>query len=119
MNSDSATCPVEWLLYMMDVIPALRNHNLFSYIGDNGVVLITYCDLMVYMRRWLKLLGEDETKYSSHSLRRGVTSHAYKVQIPESDIQRMGHWRSQCFRNYIQDDMDNRIAACVKFNKFV
>ena len=113
----SAICLLDCLLYMIETIPATGFHNLFSYHGDKGVVPITYHDLMVYMHRWLSLIGENEKEYSSHSLRRGGTSHAYKAQVPESDIQRMGHWRSQCFRNYIHDDMENRIAACVKFNQ--
>ena len=101
----------------MNLIPSLPSHNLFCYNGQNGVTLITYRDLMVYMCRWLDLLGENVKSFSSHSLRRGRTTHAYKSEIPESDIQRMGHGRSECFRSYIHDYIQNRIVTCMKFNK--
>ena len=49
-NSESPICPMQWLLYMMDRIPAEGSHNLFSVKACSKVVPITYQDLMVNMR---------------------------------------------------------------------
>ena len=112
----STICPVHWLLHMMNKIPALPHHNLFSYYSKQGVVPITCRDLMTYMRTWLDQIGEDAKAYSSHSLRWGAMTAAFNADIPENDIQMMGHWRSQCYKAYIHNDMDRRMVTYFKFN---
>ena len=110
-------CPVRWLLWMMDVIPAGPCHNLFSYRNvNNEIVPITYRDLMVHMRKWLNLIGENAKDFSSHSLRRGATTQAYKANLDETAIQRLGDWSSTCFRSYIEEDMQTKVKTWYKFN---
>ena len=118
-NPDSAICPVSWLLYMMNTIPASGSHNLFCYCTSTDIVPITYRDLMVYMRHWLQLLGEDPSAFSSHSLRRGAATHAHNCNIPDSEIQCMGHWKSQCFTTYIEHDVRSKVKMSFKFNKML
>ena len=78
-NNYSTICPVRWLLHMMERIPAAPYHNLFCIPdGKGGTVPITYRDIMVQMRKWLEELGEDPSKFSSHSLRRGNVTRASK-----------------------------------------
>ena len=118
-KNHSPICAVRWLLYMIDNVPAEGFHNLFSYIGKQGVVvLITYHDLMVNLRDWLDLIGEDSKMFSSHSLQWGATTHVHQLMWRCGDvkIQRLGHWKSQCYKNYIQDDIAARVNTCFKFN---
>ena len=70
-NKHNPLCPVRWLLFMMDTIPAEPHHNLFSIRSRNGIKPITYRDLMTQMRRWLDAVGVDSSRFGSHSLRRG------------------------------------------------
>ena len=115
-NALNPICPVGWLLYMMDRIPAKGSHNLFSYNAPQGILPITYHDLMVNMRMWLRKIGENDKAFESHSMRRGATTQGHKAGISDQDLQVMGNWKSQCFRTYIEDDMEQRIRTCFKFN---
>ena len=110
-NNDNPICPVRWIYHMVQCIPAQPMHNLFCYRDKRGILPITYCDLMVKMRHWIGLVGENAKLYSSHSLRRGATTHAYNANIADVDIQRLGDWRSQCYRTYIDS---NSTSAQVK-----
>ena len=71
---------------------------------------------MMYLRLWLDKIGEDSKAFSSHSMRRSATTHAHKMDIPDVDIQRMGRWKSNCYKSYIQDDISTQVATCFKFN---
>ena len=86
-DNDNPICPVRWLLWMMNRIPAQPYHNLFSYNHKGRIVPITYRDLMVNMHAWLDKVGENSKKYSSHSLCRGATTHAFNVNMSEVSIQ--------------------------------
>ena len=110
-------CPVHWILHLTQRIPAHRDQNLFCYHKQGkGLVPVTYRNLMEYMRKWLKLVGVQEpTRFSSHSLRRGACTTAFDLQIGETAIMRMGFWKSQCYKNYIQDDMKSRVKTWFKF----
>ena len=119
-NSHSPICPVKWILYMIDRIPALPKHNLFSYFHEKKqcLVPITYMDLMTQMRTWLKVIGVQNYKeYSSHSLRRGSATLAFKRNLNDTEIMRLGSWKSQCFRNYIEPDTESKIVTWKKFSQ--
>ena len=115
-NKHSKICPVKWILQMMNRIPAKPQHNLFSFVKKGLLVPITYNDLMSNMRRWLKLIGKDASKYSSHSLRRGSTTLGHKRQIDGKTLQVMGSWKSDCYKSYIDVDMETRVKAWYQFN---
>ena len=99
-------------------ILAKGSHNLFCYVDRTGnMVPITYRDVMVYMRAWLKKLGENDKSFSSHSLRRGATTMAKKKNLTDREIQLMGHWRSDCYKIYIDNEVQERVVTAFKFNK--
>ena len=108
-DKNNPLCPVHWILHMVDKIPA-KPDNLFSYRNKKGLVPVTYRDLMVQMRQWIQEIGvKNPNRYSSHSLRRGASSMARKKQLTDTQIMRLGNWKSQCFRNYIQEDVGSRV----------
>ena len=74
---------------------------------------------MVYMRLWLKALGEDSMAFSTHSLHRGASTHAHKANITDLEIQCLGHWKSDCYKQYIQEDTQSKVTTCFKFNKML
>ena len=84
-NNHSKICPVWWILYMTDRIPAKPYHNLFCYQNKEGrTVPITYRDLMVNLRQWIEKVGiQNSKKYLTHSLRRGATTQAHGKGIDE------------------------------------
>ena len=115
-NKLNLACPVRWLLYMMKRVPAGQNHNLFSFHGKNGVTPITYRDLMVHLRKWLKKLGKDPKSFSSHSLRRGASTAAHKRKISALTLKKMGSWKSDCYQKYVDIDLDTRVRAWFQFS---
>ena len=88
---DSPIDQVDWLLYMVQRIPAQGFHNLFSFHNAQGeLVPVTYADLTTQLRDWLERIGvQDVHTYSSHSLHRG-TMHAFNNKVPETTIQQLG-----------------------------
>ena len=116
-DEDDPICPVRWMMYMVNTIPAKSHHNLLSYVNKYGnLVPITYRDLMTQMRAWLKLVGVKDVKsFSSHSLRRGSTTRAFKKGLPERTIMEMGDWSSDCYKRYIDLDLNTRMHTWLKF----
>ena len=112
-NDKNEICPVCWIMYMINTIPARGFHNLLSYTNAKGeVVPITYRDLTIQMRKWLTLVGVKQVnRYSSHSLHRGGTTQMFKSGLSEKTIMTLGDWSSQCYKNYIEIDMDARAKA--------
>ena len=110
---DSPICPVAWILYMVNRIPAQGYHNLFSFHDTHGdLVPVTYRDLTVQLRYWLEEIGIADThRYSSHSLRRGGTTHAFNSRVPEHTIQQLGSWASAAYKKYIDITLKNRLKA--------
>ena len=115
-NKHSPICPVRWLLFMMDQIPASPDHNLFSFRSSAGIVPITYRDLMKFMRIWIKKIGKDPAKFSSHSLRRGASIEAHRRNVSDLDLKEMGHWKSDCYKEYVDIDVGSRIKTWYQFN---
>ena len=98
---------------MVKWIPALGVHNLFSFTGDNGEILpVTYNDLTLGLRQLLLDIGvQNVQQYSSHSLHRGGTMHAFNRRIPERMIQMLGNWSSLAYRRYIDVTLESRLKA--------
>ena len=118
-DNNDPICPIRWLMYMINTIPAKPYHNLLSFTNQYGELLpITYRDLTVQMRAWLDKVGvKDSRLYLSHSLRWGATTKAFKSGIPEETIMTMGDWSSQCYKNYIEVDLESKVNAWFKFTK--
>ena len=116
-DNQNKLCLVRWLLFMINKIPARLQHNLFSFPSEQGLVPITYRDMMVHLRKWVKLLGHDEKAFSSHSMRWGATTLAFKKGIPEQEIKTLGNWKSDCYKRYIETDVGMRVNTWLKLNK--
>ena len=112
-------CPVRWVLHLINLIPAHPSQNLLSYLDSNGwVTPVMYWDLTEQMREWLRLRGVwNVNRFSSHSLRRGVTGHAFNNKnLCEQSVKAMGDWRSQAYREYIDVTVEHRVKAWYQFS---
>ena len=67
------------------------------------------------MRKWLKLIGEQDMEYSLHSLRRGGATFAYQSDLEAEMIKMLGGWASDCFKRYIDISMDKRYESMKAF----
>ena len=105
-------CLVTWVMELVTRCPGSPDSNLISYTHKGELVPLTYKELTHYLRRWMGMIGEpNPEKFSSHSLRRGGTTHAFNKGIPEQTIKVLGNWASQCFRRYIELTVETRLQA--------
>ena len=112
--SRSKLCPVRAFRSMVEYVPAHTNDPAFCWPGTLGNVPVTYHEFQTFLRSCLKLLGFDESKYSSHSFRRGGATWANMVGVPPEMIQIMGDWQSDSYMRYIKVDLAQRLQVAKK-----
>jgi len=59
----------------------------------------------------LSRIGEDATKYGSHSGRRGMATAAAASRVQERLMRKHGNWKSDCIYRYIEESMSNRLQV--------
>ena len=64
-----------------------------------------------------KLAAAGYTKgcFSTHSLRRGVSSLAFGKKLQKEMIKLLGYWASDAYKQYIDIALDKRVQTVVKF----
>lgn len=56
-------------------------------------------------KKCLSVLGLDATQFGTHSFRIGATTEAARAGLANSDIQRIGRWRSTCYASYVRPEL--------------
>ena len=108
-------CPVMWMHYMMQKIPALPGDPAFTIYSEEGKTALSANQLIARIRKWLKLIKENEDEYSLHSVRRGGATFAYQCNIEGEMIKRLGNWASDAYKRYIDVSMDERYDSMKAF----
>ena len=112
---NKAICPVLWVHYMMEKVPAAPEDPAFTFWNDGEKSALSANQLIARIRQWLKLIKENEEDYSLHSLRRGGATFAYQCNIEAEMIQRLGNWASDAYKRYIDVSMDDRYDSMKAF----
>jgi hypothetical protein len=69
-------------------------------------------DTMIKLTRSaLAAVGLDQSKYYGHSFRRGGATSLSIAGVPDSMIQTMGRWRSDCYKLYIATPLNQILKA--------
>ena len=76
---------------------------------------ITYPIYMMFLKEKIHEIGLNKTEFSTHSFLRGTVSWAVECCIPESLIQVMGDWKSDCYKMYINCPLYVRCQSVEKF----
>ena len=98
--SKSCLCPVQAYKNMLSCVPATANDPAFCVSNKKSrYVAVTYYQFQKKQRQLISLSGRDEKFYSSHSLRRGGCSCAFKSNVKSELIQQHGDWLSDCYKN--------------------
>ena len=108
---NSPLCPVAAYLRMVKLVKAPASSLMFVLPVKGSLLPIKYEVFQVVLRKLLGQIGEDAPKYSSHSFRRGGTTHAFRMGVPDTYIQALGFWKSDCFRGYIDMSYEDRLRA--------
>ena len=83
-----------------------------SYFGKKSKLLsITYSQLQNKLRELVNLTGRNGSLYSSHGLRRGGCSFAYKSNVESELIQFHGDCISSCYTEYLTYDFEQKLSV--------
>lgn len=115
--SSKHICPFTWLRYMVQLIPAPSDAPLFVFPSRGALTPLTYTQLNDQLKTWISQIGLRGKKFSSHGLRRGGASWAFRMNLPSLAIKLLGDWASEAFQNYIQYDIESRLRAMMEFTK--
>lgn len=91
----SAWCPVSALSRYVQLVKLEKGDPLYP---------ITPQRFNKLFRCALEVSGFDPRQFSSHSLRSGGASTAADSGVPSWLIQRLGRWRSDCYKTYIREE---------------
>ena len=108
-------CQVKAMKRMVQLIPSKPSMPLFANVDGSP---ITYPVYMKFLKEKINEIGLDKTNFSTHSFRRGAVSWAIKCGIPESLIQVMRDWKSDCYKMYINCLLDVRCKFVEKIGHY-
>ena len=111
---NKAICPVFWG-YQLLQMPGKPQEPLLSLNYRNQKVSLSANQLLYRLRKWLRLLGLDDLKFSLHLLRRGGATFAYESNIEGDMIKLLGDWSSEAYKRYIDVSMDKRYSSMKEF----
>ena len=111
---NKAICPVFWVHKMLQDNPGEPEDPLFLIKTPQQRLCLSANQLINRIRKWLKLIGEDDMAYSLHSLCRGVTF-AYQSDMEGEMIKLLGGWASDCYKRYIDISIDKRYDSMKAF----
>ena len=116
---DSTICPVQAYRNMLRKVKCGPRSAAFSYKNKNVVEPILYSKFQGRLRKWVAAAGWEPTKFSSHSLRRGGASLAFRAKVPTELIKVHGDWASDCYLRYLAIPLDQRIQVASQVRDIV
>ena len=107
----SALCPVSAYTHMTGLLPASSGEPAFCVMNGAKAVPLVYSQLQHRLKSLIAKTGRDPNLFSSHSLRRGGCSWAFKSGVPTNLIQHHGDWLSDCYKNYLTFDFQSKLSV--------
>ena len=116
LKDKGPACPVAALKKLFLLVQASPSDPLFMFYrtkaySQSHLSIFTYSSLMLYLRHLLEKAGYEPYRYSCHSLRRGGASHAFANNTLADLTKHLGDWRSECYQQYLEDDLALRLSA--------
>ena len=108
----SLLCPVTAYHRMLKVVPAPQDSPLFVVQSPTGLKPIVYRYFHDIFRSFISALGLEQSKFSSHSFRRGGATFAFSLGLPGELIQAQGDWKSDCYKVYLEASFQDRVKVC-------
>ena len=108
-------CPIYWLTYIFNKLPARRDQPLLCYPKNGKMVPVTYDLMSSKLKTWVQQAGYSPEGFTLHGLRRGGTNHCMTIGLSGSDVKLMGDWASDAYMTYIDLTLDRRVTNMVRF----
>ena len=114
---NSPICTVKAYQRMIDEVPACPDDPAFSVPTKKGNRPLTYRVFQSRLKQLLHKSGWVAADFSSHSLRRGGASLAYRAKVPGELIKVQGDWASDAYMAYLSIPLDQRIQVASRLSK--
>ena len=99
-STNNEFCPVTALVNYTNINRGLKSKPLFWSLGEP----LTAARFRYLFKTLLGSAGLNGKRYSTHSLRSGAATVAADAGVPAWIIQRLGRWRSDCYKIYIKNN---------------
>ena len=109
---NSPLCPVTILKALLS-FKGRRSDPLFK--SRSGIM--TYAQFNKKLKWVARKAGYKINTFSSHSLRRGGATWAYRSGVPENLIKLLGDWRSEAVRQYFEFSLEMRALCNLKMRE--
>ena len=116
---NSVLCPVLAYSNMLRQVPAPNDSLAFVTRVDQALVPVSYSRFQCFFRSCLAKIGLPASKYSSHSMRRGGASHAFRVGVPGELIQLHGDWKSDAYKSYLEVSLNQRYQVAASMSSSI
>lgn len=107
----SPLCPVTAYLDMVRRVPAPLASLAFVCFSGGKMIPVTYAKFQSFLRQCLSRSGLPAHRYSSHSMRRGGATHAFRCGVPGELIQLHGDWSSDAYKLYLNFSLDQKLSV--------
>ncbi len=111
----SYLCPVRAFKKMTKLNPAPEKGPAFVVRGKP----VTYMQLQIGLREAIGKIGLEPKGYSSHSLRRGGATWAFRSRVPGELIQLHGDWASDAYKNYLHFPLESKFLVAKKMTNSI
>ena len=99
---DDRICPLKWFGRMLKLSSGAPRDPAFMVPGhDKCWKPLTYRQFSAQIKEWIKLVGLEPKKYTTHCLCRGGASWAFQVNLPGKAVWLLGDWASESYLKYI------------------
>ena len=97
---DSPVCAVHEMLNLLSIKPMKTSNQEPLFVFPNGTLLNRKTVSSMLSALTVKC-GLPENRYKTHSFRKGAASTLAAAGVPDSTIQTMGRWSTNCYKIYI------------------
>ena len=115
----SPICPVMAYQKMLKAIKADLKSPAFCLKRKRTLDPLLYRKFQSQLREWISAAGWDPKLFSSHSLRRGGASLAFRAKVPTELIKVQGDWASDCYLKYLAIPLGQRIQVASQVSELV
>lgn len=113
---DAELSATAWFQYMIHEIPAKPQDPAFAVPDKNNKLWpLSYSQLSRLLKKWTEAANLNSARLTTHGLRRGGTTWLKCNGVPDHIVQAIGDWRTQTFRDYIDQSLKERVKAMITF----
>lgn len=109
--ADVDICPVSWVLELLRQVPGEPMDPVFAVVERNKLVPVSYSQLRTRMKNWTNRLNLTNIRLTPHSMRRGGSTYAHRINISADAVQLIGDWASDAYKRYYTWSFKKRYDA--------